>query len=68
MERKRFEIFFNSLLFLGNYATTLGQPNFFWDFRLKLHGEVWAKTYLETNFQPIPKSFDHVTEAPKVPR
>ena len=42
---------------------TLGQPKFFWDFGLKLHGEVWAKTCLETNFQPIPKSFDHVTEA-----
>ena len=48
------------------WLLSIGQPNFFWDFRLKLHGEVWAKTCLETNFQPIPKSFDHVTEAPKV--
>ena len=40
----------------------------FWDFRLQLHGEVWAKTCLETNFQQIGKSFDHVTEALKVPR
>ena len=52
--------------FRETYA--LGQPNFFCDFRLKLHGEVWAKTCLDTNFQSIPKSFDHVTEAPKVPR
>ena len=47
---------------------TVGQPKFFWDIRLNLHGEVWAKTCLETNFRPIPKSFDHVTEVPKVPR
>ena len=50
--------------FRETYA--LGQPNFFCDFRLKLHGEVWAKSCLDTNFQPIRKSFDHVTEAPKV--
>ena len=49
-------------------AYILGQPNFFWDFRLHLHGEVWAKTCLETNFQPIRKLFDHVTEALMVPR
>ena len=47
---------------------TVGQPKFFWDFRLQLHGEVRAKTCLETNFQQIQKSFDHVTEALKVPR
>ena len=40
----------------------------FWDCRLKLHGEVWAKFCLDTNFQPIQKSFDHVYEAPKVRR
>ena len=47
---------------------TVGQPKFFWDFRLKLHGEVWAKSYLDTNFQPIRTSFDHPSKAPKVPR
>ena len=46
----------------------LVQPKFFWNFRLKLNGEVWAKSCLDTNFQPIWKSFYHVTEAPKVPR
>ena len=47
---------------------TLGQPKFFSESRLKLHGEVWAKTRLETNFQPFLKSFDHASKAPKVPR
>ena len=51
-------------LSLPDGCCTLGQPKFFWDFRLKLHGEVWAKSCLDTNFQPIRKSFDHVTEAP----
>ena len=50
---------------IGHY---LGQPKFFSEKRLKLHGELWAKTWLDTNFQPLPKSFDHVYEAPKVPR
>ena len=47
-------------------AYTIGQPKFFlenWD---KLHGRRLAKSWLDTNFQPIRKSFDHVTEAPKV--
>ena len=35
-----------------------------WD---KLHGEVWAKACLETNFQPIRMSFDHPSEASKLP-
>ena len=35
-----------------------------WD---KLHSWLWAKSWLDTNFQPIRKSFDHVYEAPKVP-
>ena len=34
-----------------------------WD---KLHGEVWAKSCVETNFQPIQMSFDHPYEAPKL--
>ena len=34
-----------------------------WD---KLHGEVWAKSCLETNFQPIRMSFDHPSEASKL--
>ena len=42
----------------------LGQPKFFSESRLKLHGEVWAKTHLETDFQPISKSFDQASEAP----
>ena len=39
----------------------------FLESRLKHHDEVWAKTRLETNFQPFLKSFDHASEAPKVP-
>ena len=57
----------HSALFSYMRACTLGQPNFFlenWD---KFHGEVWAKYCLDTSFQPIRKSFDHDTEAQKVP-
>ena len=57
----------NGILVTAVKPTEVGQPKFFWDFRLKLHGEVWAKSCLDTNFQPIRKSFDHDTEAPKVP-
>ena len=47
---------------------TLGQPKFFlenWD---KLHGRRLAKSWLDTDFQPPRTSFDHASEAPKVPR
>ena len=47
--------------------TVQGQPNFFSEKRLKLQVELWAKTRLDTNFQPLHKSFDQVYEAPKVP-
>ena len=46
--------------------STLGHPNFFLESRLKLHGEVWAKMWLDTNFQPIRMLFDHASEAPKL--
>ena len=36
---------------------TLGQPKFFSESRLKLHGEVWVKSCLDTNFQPIQSIF-----------
>ena len=32
----------------------------------KLHGQLWAKTWLDNNFQPIWMSFDHASEAPKL--
>ena len=70
---QKVELIKGSKVLLGGTAAqreidkcTIGQPKFFWDFRLKLHSEVWAKSCLDTNFQPIRKSFDHVTEAPKV--
>ena len=53
------------LTFTMSYCT-IGQANFFlenWD---KLHGEVLAKSCLETNFQPIRMSFDHPSEASKL--
>ena len=46
--------------------SSLGLANFFLEKRLKLHGEVWAKSCLETNFQPIQMSFDHPSKAPKL--
>ena len=52
------------MIWLGQYP--LGLAKFFlenWD---KLHGEVWAKSCLETNFQPIRMSFDHPSEASKL--
>ena len=48
--------------FLLSYR--VGQPKSFWDFCLYVHGRRLAKSWLDTNFQPIRKSFDHVTEAP----
>ena len=49
-------------------CSAIGLANFFLEKRLKLHGEVWAKSCLDTKFQPIGTSFDHPSEAPKVPR
>ena len=55
-----------SMVSLKDKGYPLGQPNFFFDFRLKLHGEVWAKSCLETNFQPIRMLFDLPSEASKL--
>ena len=46
----------------------LGQPNSFlenWD---KLHSEVLAKMWVDTKFYRIPATFDHASEALKVPK
>ena len=47
-------------------AYTVGHPKFFLENWNKLHGGVWAKMWLDTNFQPIWMSFDHASEAPKL--
>ena len=47
-------------------AWVLGLAKFFLETRLKLHGEVWAKSCLENSFQPIWISFDHPSEASKL--
>ena len=43
-----------------------GQAKFFSEKRLQLHNEIWPKPWLETNFQPIGKSFNHAARPPKV--
>ena len=48
------------------YVYTVGHPKFFLESRLKLHGGVWAKMWLDTSFQPFRMSFDYASEAPKL--
>ena len=45
----------------------VGQPNFLenWD---KLHSEVLAKMWVDAKFYRIPATFDHASEALKVPK
>ena len=54
----------NSFIFI--HTSIVGQPKFFWDFCLYVHGRRLAKSWLDTNFQPARTSFDHASEAPKL--